>query len=568
MVRFPLLFAVFISLSTALFPLSTSKGTIDLRGEDFTRVYRLTGEWIFTDTSGNKSLRSAPDSWNDIYGTSLGKGSYSIRILLPEKIDKDLALFLPKYNQIVTVRSGDRILYGAEHPGKDSSGFIKDLIVWHESGEFILRIDLENFFYRKGGLHHAPYLGSYDSIIRYRNRLLLSQAFVVAILFFLFLFSFFLYLNKYFSLSSLALGMAALAFSLRGLMTGEILYEIYFPSIPWQIPYRADYVLLYLGGMFIIHHLFFYFEARDSHHGMTARLLEILGMAGALLSLILPLRLVSLGIFTVQFYGMAIFVNCLLLLARMVKKKNPEARIISIGAFLFLILAAVDIINTHGGHIIPNATQKGMLLFILSQFIVLTRRLVKAHRKSEMLSKELEQEVSRQTWELKKLSRTDPLTGIGNRRQFYELGEREAAIHNRYGHPLALMMLDLDHFKNINDQYGHSAGDNALIHMTRIIHQFIRDTDIFGRLGGEEFALLLLETPLARAKEAAQRIRRELQKSTENGERGIPPMTVSIGLVSLREGEPLADAMERADALMYEAKKSGRNRVVTEEISG
>lgn len=164
--------------------------------------------------------------------------------------------------------------------------------------------------------------------------------------------------------------------------------------------------------------------------------------------------------------------------------------------------------------------------------------------------------------ELTYLSRTDPLTGIFNRTYFMELGRREAGIHLRHNRSLAVMMLDLDHFKAINDTYGHSVGDDALRFLATLCQSLIRDSDIFGRLGGEEFAILLLETDSDAAFETAERIRTEL-KGRSSVKEGIPTMKVSIGLTKLAD-ESLESALHRSDTLLYQAKNAGRDRTISD----
>jgi diguanylate cyclase (GGDEF)-like protein len=232
---------------------------------------------------------------------------------------------------------------------------------------------------------------------------------------------------------------------------------------------------------------------------------------------------------------------------------------------IFFVFALIDIylINVNG--LSYNLTQKGLLVFLLANFLIVTTQFGEAYKKTKILSQELEQEVARQTAELTKLSRTDPLTGVDNRRWFLEQGEREIKVHNRGGRPLSLMMLDIDYFKKVNDRYGHSCGDKALIFMTELCHDELRETDILGRLGGEEFAIMLLDTDCRAAAVKADFIRRKLEESTLECPDGIPPMTVSIGVVSINTEESIRRALERADTLLYRAKEKGRNRVESEK---
>lgn len=163
---------------------------------------------------------------------------------------------------------------------------------------------------------------------------------------------------------------------------------------------------------------------------------------------------------------------------------------------------------------------------------------------------------------LAKMARNDSLTGIYNRGYFMELSAREIARNRRYRHDLAMMMIDIDHFKKINDSMGHSGGDRALCHLVAVVRQSIRDTDVFGRIGGEEFAVMMIESSLKGAVAAAERIRSRLNTTTPFSGGLIPKMTVSIGVTEIDEEDSLDKALKKADTLLYQAKKSGRDRVM------
>lgn len=169
--------------------------------------------------------------------------------------------------------------------------------------------------------------------------------------------------------------------------------------------------------------------------------------------------------------------------------------------------------------------------------------------------------------ELEKRAQIDALTGLNNRRHFYELAEQEIVRTRRYGKPLALMMLDVDHFKSINDNYGHQAGDLVLQQLSDVCRQTMREIDIIGRLGGEEFAILLPEANGAQAQEAAERLREVIAATVVGLEQGVTiSFTASIGVAALVAADHgVAAMLKRADEALYAAKNSGRNRVCIQE---
>jgi diguanylate cyclase (GGDEF)-like protein len=177
--------------------------------------------------------------------------------------------------------------------------------------------------------------------------------------------------------------------------------------------------------------------------------------------------------------------------------------------------------------------------------------------------------ISVYTAELLDLATTDPLTGAANRRHFIEASLGEIDRARRFDRPVSFLMLDADHFKAINDTYGHAAGDAALQGLFATIRSVSRKADIWGRLGGEEFGALLVETDLPDAVQFAERLRQTIAQSTIHHDGVDIRMTVSIGVTSvLKDGDGLDGAFKLADALMYRAKQSGRNRVASEALSG
>lgn len=166
--------------------------------------------------------------------------------------------------------------------------------------------------------------------------------------------------------------------------------------------------------------------------------------------------------------------------------------------------------------------------------------------------------------ELQRLATTDPLTNIANRRSFLEQAEQIFKSSQRYHTSFTMMMLDLDFFKAINDKYGHLGGDSVLARFASTVGQELRDSDLFGRLGGEEFCVLLQQVDKDEALIVAERIRERIQSLMFKDSSGESfPLTVSIGVTSYVDGdERLAKLLERADKALYQAKNSGRNKVV------
>lgn len=168
---------------------------------------------------------------------------------------------------------------------------------------------------------------------------------------------------------------------------------------------------------------------------------------------------------------------------------------------------------------------------------------------------------------LRRQAAVDPLTGLFNRRAFEESAIRMINAGQRHGRPVSLLLMDLDHFKSINDHHGHKVGDGVLVKFAQHLIDHARAADLICRFGGEEFVVLLPDTPQSQALHLAERIRTEWQQVAIQSKGGQFEVTVSIGLAeaTLKEHENLYDLADRADQALYAAKQQGRNRTLTWE---
>jgi diguanylate cyclase (GGDEF)-like protein len=229
-------------------------------------------------------------------------------------------------------------------------------------------------------------------------------------------------------------------------------------------------------------------------------------------------------------------------------------RSFAIGAVVTVLLPMTAWMLSRG-EITPVVMALGTLLFFAS-----------ALRTSKVLAEMLQQnyllthELNESKEAAERLARIDALTGLNNRRAFAELAESSLKFCERQGRPAAAIVLDIDHFKQINDSRGHSVGDQALQHIAAILQASIRKSDICARTGGEEFAVLLPDTDLEAATTVAEKIREAIARQPFPTETGPLLMTASLG-VSASETD-LECLLGQADQAMYQAKEAGRNRVI------
>ena len=253
------------------------------------------------------------------------------------------------------------------------------------------------------------------------------------------------------------------------------------------------------------------------------------------------LAVMTFGLFhlnTRQLLGMSAFtLVCFAFMAVLLEFNHPDAAsFMDLFAQLAVIGGLLPWFAVLGGHI-----------------STLRRRLVEGNRR-------LEQALA----QIREIAIRDDLTGAFNRRHLMDLIMHQKAVADRGSYRFSLCMLDLDHFKRINDDHGHLAGDRALQGVAEILDQQVRVGDIISRFGGEEFVILLSETPLQAAAETAERLRQQIEEHAAAATPEGVTVTASIGVTEYLAGEPIEAALSRADRALYRAKAAGRNCVRVE----
>ncbi len=281
-----------------------------------------------------------------------------------------------------------------------------------------------------------------------------------------------------------------------------------------------------------------------------------------------------------------------LALIYLVRKRNDLAFnwiFMMAAAFIFLcgITHLMALINIWHGYYYLSGTAKLatgiisimttiMIWFLLPKIIAMPSNLdFKVKNEQLLLTQKkliesnqlLDQRVQARTRELEELAHTDALTSILNRGGLIKSLTNEMDRAVRYKHPLSIMMTDIDHFKRVNDEYGHLRGDSVIKEVADILSEASRKSDSVGRYGGEEFMLLMPETDIQKAKVVAERIRIDVENHRFCEDEGLDiSVTCSIGLTEFESNQSLSSLLETVDEMLYKAKDSGRNKIIINTI--
>lgn len=196
---------------------------------------------------------------------------------------------------------------------------------------------------------------------------------------------------------------------------------------------------------------------------------------------------------------------------------------------------------------------------LLRKHAKLDRALLEYQKKLEEMVDERTRKLVSKTKELEVLATTDSLTGLFNRRKFNSILEHEMKRFARYEQPLCLLLVDIDRFKSINDDYGHDVGDKAIIELANILNTGVRRSDCVARWGGEEFLLLNIEIDEQQAYQVAEKLRKEISQTNF---KTVGKLSVSIGVAPIKDKDSAESLLKRVDQALYAAKNNGRDRVV------
>jgi len=402
----------------------------------------------------------------------------------------------------------------------------------------------------------------------YEVRAKIADAFTVGAVLFLTIYVWIVFLIMRTDKVILYFALACSCVTVKTLLSGQQLLMNLQPGLPYEVGLRVAYLMVPAIAVTFVAFAGEYF--RKTAWPAFQLIVRIVSAIQAVLLVVLPQRWYQQTFLGYQAFLLVIVVLVLGWAVQAFRIGLEGAGVYVAGFVLFFIIGLNDILYSmlviRTGYYLGF----GLLVLMLSQATILAMRMRQALRMEADMKQNLELQVLERTRELEtekqrfeNLSKVDSLTRLSNKGSLMELLRSEMEAYTRYHSPFSVIMADLDHFKTVNDSYGHVCGDNVLQTVAHALTEHSRRTDVIGRFGGEEFLLILRFTAKNDAIRHAQQLREKIEALQFEWDGTLFRITASFGVSSAKPG--LSDEqvlIRQADEAMYEAKKRGRNRVV------
>ncbi len=574
------------------------KGKIHLTDHDFQcdDLVKLDGEWDFywkqllepSDFQSSPSPQITgrlvfPGFWNEytLDGKELEEDGYATFRLIITIPDQDIRYGLKFYEMETAYRVwvNGKPAVQCGKVGKSREDMIpswKRYEYYFQPGseKVELVLQMSNYYHRRGGPEESILFGPEKLMRSYTQQKIAVELFLLGSILIMAVYHLILYFLRKKDTPPLYFALLCIIVGLRIPLSGEkLVYEV-FPSIPWVIATKIEYLNLVLIIPFVA--MFFYSLYSDVISGYFIRAINAVSIFMFLIILFTRANMYTHTAIPIEIVLVVLGIYVMYSLVRAILHKQEGAAIVLVGMLFFFLFGINDIL--YNNLVINTAylAPVGLFLMLFSQAVVLSLRFTRAMETTEILSHDLEKQVADRTRELssereklEKMAREDFLTGLFNRRYVMEILENEIKRYRRHGISFSILMMDLDHFKNINDTWGHPSGDRVLHSVGDTLKTGLRSTDIVGRIGGEEFLVILPYTNGNSAMIVAEKIRKDMRKLIFTEGDDNYSITASIGVANVEANDTDSERIIiRADRALYRAKEKGRDCVEASWESG
>ncbi len=597
-------------------------GIIDLTQLQFENdVVRLDGQWEFywnqllaPSEVKNGELTGyiqIPSSWNKYIGNEehSGYGYATYCLLFKTEGNTRLALMIPRLFTSYKLWVNGELIATAGKVGETidtmTPQYLPQVALFEsQQGVNEILIQVSNFYHRSGGMLESINLGGEKQILRLRYESLAREFILFGSLICIGAYHLALFFFRKKNISSLYFGLFCLLIGIRTLLVGERFFIYLFPDFSWEIAHKIQTLTFYFGVPLIL--MFFMSIYPQYFHARIIKFAQIIGIVFGLLVLLTPARIFTPFNPIYQLWTLFAIIYILVMLLKLSIHKEKGSLFIILGAIALLLSSANDVIflsiwmNDGGSALLKtfirtgNLSSMGQFIFAFANSLLLAKRFSDSLEQKEVLTaklteincnldelvlqrtKDLEKsnekiehqklELEKTNRALKRLSYKDPLTRVWNRRKYDETIEMEWHRCLRYKRPIALLLLDIDYFKEFNDSYGHMAGDECLIKIGETLtNSLSRSSDLVARYGGEEFIVLLPDSGEDGAMKIAEMLRLKIESMNIPHEKSLVSnyVTVSVGVTSTVPDNKYSyeDLFKAADRALYLAKDAGRNQV-------
>lgn len=428
-------------------------------------------------------------------------------------------------------------------------------------------IQLSNFTSHLTGIWQKTIFGPAEQLVKYAEFMRQKDLLVIFTLFIMALYHWILYIILRKDKTILYFSIFISLIIIKSLFSGQQLGFEWYPFITYGLGIRLAYAVLPLLCITFVSFVDACFP--EDVHKKLVRTNQIVSLLELMVILFSSQKVYQNTFFVYQLYLVCLFMIIFYVGYRTIQRRRQGAIVYNIGFFLFFIAALNDILYSLLWIKTGFFLGAGLFVLIISQSVVIAMRFSNALITEEKLKNNLEAVVEERTIQLNNernlfehLSKVDSLTLLYNKRFIMDALSIEFEGNRRYQGVFSVVMIDFDHFKNVNDTYGHLVGDDVLIQIATLFTNYTRKMDVVGRFGGEEFLILMRFTSLENAKEHAQNLRQLLQDTTIVTPKGPVKITASFGTAQVSDDDITElDVLKRADEALYVAKNNGRNRV-------